>query len=266
MIPSHNPMQQKNFVTVLSTPCLLTTRESLAAAISTACHDSNRQQPVSVDFTNVHIVTLRTQDSNFYEHTSGVDWFVSDSQILSWSISCLGGRGHARVYGPDFLAHFFESGEKGLRHAFLGGSEECLDLLCAKVRELQPGVCIAATHHGYFEPKDEAAIINSINESKPDILWVGLGTPKQQNWIHNHKSSLDVAAILAVGFAFDVNAGTKRDAPAWLGPLGLTWLHRLISEPRRLWKRYLVYNTLYLLKFLRQVITGRTLPPPTHPI
>jgi N-acetylglucosaminyldiphosphoundecaprenol N-acetyl-beta-D-mannosaminyltransferase len=257
-------MPLKNFVTVLSTPCLLTTRESLAAAISTACHDPSHQQPISVDFTNVHIVTLRTLDPSFCEHTSSVDWFVSDSQILTWGLTCLGGRGHARVYGPDFLAYFFKCGEKGLRHAFLGGSEECLDLLCAKVRELQPEVCIAATHHGYFKPQDEAAIIEKINLSNADILWVGLGTPKQQHWIHNHKSRLNVAAILAVGFAFDVNAGTKRDAPAWLGPLGLTWLHRLISEPRRLWKRYLVYNTLFLLKFLRQVITGRAIPPDFH--
>lgn len=253
-------MPQDDFVTVLSTPCLLTTRESLAAAIANACQDPHRRDPISVDFTNVHIVTLRAQDPKFFEQTSSVDWFVSDSQVLSWSISCLGGRDHSRVYGPDFLAHFFESGEKGLRHAFLGGSEECLELLCDKVRELQPEACIAATHHGYFKPQDEAAIIQKINQSNADILWVGLGTPKQQHWIHQYKSQLNVAAILAVGFAFDVNAGTKRDAPAWLGPLGLTWLHRLVSEPRRLWKRYLVYNTLYILKFLRQIITGRPLP------
>ena len=258
-------MRHEKIITVLNTPCLLTTRESLAAAISAACHDPNRQQPISVDFTNVHIVTLRAHDPTFHEYTSSVDWFVSDSQILSWSLTCLGGRGHARVYGPDFLALFFESGEKGLRHAFLGGSQECLDLLCTKVRALQPEARIAATHHGYFKPQDEAAIIDRINQSNADILWVGLGTPKQQQWIHNHKSQLNVAAILAVGFAFDVNAGTKQDAPAWLGPLGLTWLHRLISEPRRLWKRYLIYNTLYVLKFLRQVITGRTLPSPTRP-
>lgn len=258
-------MPQENFVTVLSTPCLLTNRESLAAAISAACLDSNRRHhPISVDFTNVHIVALRSQDPTFYEHTSSVDWFVSDSQILSWSITCLGGREHARVYGPDFLAYFFKSGEKGLRHAFLGGSEECLDLLCAKVRELQPEAHIAATHHGYFKPQDEDSIIESINRSEADILWVGLGTPKQQHWIHRHKSKLNVAAILAVGFAFDVNAGTKRDAPAWLGPLGLTWLHRLLSEPGRLWKRYLVYNTIYVLKFLRQIITRR-IPSPKSP-
>jgi N-acetylglucosaminyldiphosphoundecaprenol N-acetyl-beta-D-mannosaminyltransferase len=258
-------MPQDDFVTVLSTPCLLTTKESLAAAIAKACHDPRRQDPISVDFTNVHIVTLRAQDPKFFEQTSSVDWFVSDSQILSWSLSCLGGRGHSRVYGPDFLAHFFKSGEKGLRHAFLGGSEECLGLLCEKVRELQPEANIVATQHGYFKPQDEAAIIEKINQSNADILWVGLGTPKQQHWIHQHKSQLNVAAILAVGFAFDVNAGTKRDAPAWLGPLGLTWLHRLVSEPRRLWKRYLVYNTLYILKFLRQIITGRPLPPSASP-
>lgn len=255
-------MKQQSVVTILNTPCLLTTRESLAADIADVCRDHSRTTPISVDFTNVHITALRTLDPTFYEQTSRVDWFVSDSQILSWSITLLGGRNHSRVYGPDFLAHFFQSGEKGLSHAFLGGSQECLDLLCNKIRILQPEARIAAAHHGYFKQENDEAIIASINQSNADILWVGLGTPKQQQWIHQHKSQLHVSAILAVGFAFDVNAGTKRDAPAWLGPLGLTWLHRLLSEPRRLWKRYLVYNSVFLFKLLIQIISRRPHPTP----
>lgn len=258
-------MRQQNVVTVLNTPCLLTTRESLAAAIAGVCHDEERSEPLSVDFTNVHITTLRSLDPEFHQQTSSVDWFVSDSQILSWSITLLGGRGHTRVYGPDFLAHFFQNGEKGLGHAFLGGSQECLDLLCTKIKTIQPEARIASTHHGYFKPEDESAIIDSINRSNADILWVGLGTPKQQQWIHQHKAQLNVAVILAVGFAFDVNAGTKRDAPAWLGPLGLTWLHRLLSEPRRLWKRYLLYNPAFLFKLLIQLISRRPHPAPNTP-
>jgi N-acetylglucosaminyldiphosphoundecaprenol N-acetyl-beta-D-mannosaminyltransferase len=247
-------MQHPNKITVLNTPCLLTSRESLVAAISEICHNKVRPEPLSVDFTNVHITTLRTLDSTFYAQTSSVDWFVSDSQILSWSMTLLGGRCHEKVYGPDFLAHFFQTCGKDIRHAFLGGSQDCLDFLCAKIKTFDPEVQIVTSHHGYFDLLDEPAIIDSINGSNAHILWVGLGTPKQQEWIHRNKLQLNVAAILAVGFAFDVNAGTKRDAPAWLGPLGLTWLHRLLSEPRRLWKRYLVYNTVFLYKLLLQVV------------
>lgn len=257
-------MRSRNTITVLNTPCILTTPDGLFGDLVTWCHDSKNVIPLSVDFTNAHIVALRTMDRKFYDSTSTVDWFVSDSQVLNWAISLSGGRQHCRVYGPEFMAHFFNQPDPNLRHYFLGASEGCLEKLKANLTALRPEVRIMGSHHGYFSSSDELSIIEDINHCRPDIVWVGLGTPKQQEWISRNQPRLNCKVLLAVGFAFDVNAGTKKDAPKWLGPLGLTWLYRLLDEPNRLWKRYLVFNSVFLLRLASQLLTGR--PSATPPI
>lgn len=249
-------MRSPETITVLNTPCVLTDRRRLAEDLALAGRERGRP-PLSVDFTNVHIVAMRTVDEEFHRDTSNVDWFVSDSQVLTWAISGLGGAGHERVYGPDFLDHFIRHGDAGLTHYFLGASQECLDQLLVKLRQLRPELRIAGSHNGYFKAADEERVLASINAAKPDLLWVGLGTPKQQDWINRHKSRLEAGAVLAVGFAFDVNAGTKKDAPRWMGPLGLTWLYRLACEPRRLLHRYFYYNSVFLGKLLMQMVFHR---------
>ncbi|WP_193210806.1 WecB/TagA/CpsF family glycosyltransferase [Luteolibacter marinus] len=241
---------------VLNTPCVLTDKKRLTASLAEACR-SRAGSALSVDFTNVHIVAMRTVDEGFHRSTSNVDWFVSDSQVLTWAISSLGAEAHERVYGPEFLDYFVRNGDAALTHYFLGASQECLDLLLRRLSEIRPELKVVGSRNGYFSPADEEAILASINAAKPDILWIGLGTPKQQEWISRFKDRLDAGAVLAVGFAFDVNAGTKKDAPKWMGPLGLTWLYRLACEPRRLWQRYFYYNSVFLAKLLRQLATGR---------
>ena len=250
-------MTQQQTVTVLNTPCILTHKENLVDQLTTVCNSSEEIPPLSVDFTNVHITAMRAVHSDFYKETSSVDWFVSDSQILTWAISFLGKKDHSRVYGPDFMNYFFQRKIDGIKHYFLGASDDCLTELKKKVAGIHPSYELVGSHNGYFKPEDEPQIVEDINRCKPDIVWVGLGTPKQQQWIDRNKNALNCKAILAVGFAFDVNAGTKKDAPAWLGPLGLTWLYRLASEPRRLWKRYLVYNSIFLFHLIRQRLTGK---------
>lgn len=256
-------MIEKKSITVLNTPCVLTDLQRLTDEISEWCLHSYNDKPLSVDFSNVHITALRTTSPDFYDITSSVDWFVSDSQILSWAISLAGGENHSRVYGPAFMDYFFRNGDTRLTHFLLGASEECLRDLRSNLIRIQPDAQIVGVHHGFFKEPDEEAIMDLINTCAPDILWVGLGTPKQQEWINRQKSLLNSKALLAVGFAFDVNAGTKSDAPAWLGPMGLTWLYRLFSEPRRLWKRYLIYNSIFVWRLTTQLITGKTTPPPT---
>ena len=111
-------------------------------------------------------------------------------------------------------------------------------------------------HHGYFGDDEDAAIVGEINSLSPDFIWVGLGTPKQQRWIAANRDAIGRGALLAVGFAFDVNAGTKSDAPRWVQRLGLTWLFRLLAEPGRLAGRYFKYNSLYLWFLARQLVSG----------
>ena len=249
-------MNSPEIITVLNTPCVLTDKRRLTDDLARVCK-AGTGRALSVDFTNVHIVAMRTVDESFHRATSNVDWFVSDSQVLSWAVSSLGGTGHERVYGPDFLDYFIRNGEGGLTHYFLGASQECLDLLLAKLSGIRPDLKVVGSHNGYFKEPDEERILGSINAAKPDILWIGLGTPKQQEWISRHKDQLEAGAVLAVGFAFDVNAGTKKDAPGWMGPLGLTWLYRLACEPGRLWKRYFYYNSVFVGKWLRQLTSDR---------
>jgi N-acetylglucosaminyldiphosphoundecaprenol N-acetyl-beta-D-mannosaminyltransferase len=124
---------------------------------------------------------------------------------------------------------------------------------------LNPGIKFVGSFHGkcqtdgILEGAAEQEVIAEINRLSPDFIWVGFGTPKQQAWVKRHKHLIRRGVILTVGFAFDVNAGMKPDAPAWMQRLGLTWVFRLASEPRRLAGRYLRYNLL----FLWYLLTGR---------
>ncbi|MDB4687345.1 WecB/TagA/CpsF family glycosyltransferase [Akkermansiaceae bacterium] len=242
-----------SIINVISTPCLVTDSEDLTARVTAHCWDSS-SETLSVDFTNVHIVAMREVHEEFREETSLVDWFVPDSQVLSWAVTWLGGAGNERVYGPGFLDYFVSHADAALTHYFLGASQECLDQLLGKLKEKRPELKIAGSHNGYFKEEEEGAINEDINHCQPDLVWVGLGTPKQQSWAHRNKDKVNARAILAVGFAFDVNAGTKSDAPAWMGKCGVLWLYRFACEPRRLFKRYAVYNTIFLRDLFKQVM------------
>lgn len=229
---------------LLGTPLLATTYEQLTAQAQALARTGGTH---AIDLTNTHIVTLRRHDRHFREITSRFDYFVPDGMPLIWCLNARGAGLRDRVYGPAFMRHALENSPAPWTHYLLGGSEECVTAL----RRRFGGAQFAGVHHGYFSPDDEAAILAEINRLAPDFIWVGLGTPKQQEWIHRHKAAIPRGVIFAVGFAFDVNAGLKPDAPAWMQGLGLTWLFRAASEPRRLLIRYLRYNSLFLYYLLK---------------
>lgn len=212
---------------------------------------------MAVDFTNVHITAARRTDPEFKAVTDQYEYFVPDSQVLKWAVNLLGGSMEQRVYGPDFLRYVIENTDPGTRHYFLGASQDCLDKLLANIKAWRPEMNVVGFHNGYFKESEEAGIADKINACDPDFIWVGLGTPKQQEWIHRNRDRIARGVMLAVGFAFDVNAGTKKDAPKLFQKLGLTWFYRLVSEPRRLWKRYLKYNSQFLFYFSKQLMFGK---------
>lgn len=236
-------------VELLGTPLLVTNYGQLIAR----CHELARgDHTQAIDFTNTHIVTLRRHDPRFREITSCFDYFIPDGMPLVWCLNARGAGMTDRVYGPTFMRRCLEASLPPWKHYFLGGSSECLEALKNRFSQCH----IVGTHHGYFMPNEERTINDEINRLAPDFIWVGLGTPKQQEWIQSNKLEISRGVILAVGFAFDVNAGSKKDALAWMQRCGLTWLFRLLSEPRRLFSRYLRYNSLFLYYLIRDALSG----------
>jgi len=163
-----------------------------------------------------------------------------------------------RVYGPELMSDFLKvSQDKGYSHFFYGSTEDTLSKLSLRLKEKVPNLKIVGFYSPSFEgvtEEKEQEIINKINEASPDVLWVGLGCPKQQLWMYEHKDKLKVPVMVGVGAAFDFLAETKPQAPKGMRDSGFEWLFRLISEPRRLGRRYLIANSLFLLFFLREFI------------
>lgn len=241
-------MTEERYTRIIGTECFNTSYRDLIEKLHECVADGDGEV-ISVDFTNVHIVTMRRCDSRFASITGGVDYFVPDSQVLYAAVRLLGGEMTDRVYGPAFMKKCVTQSPAPFSHYFLGGSQACLDNLVASFQRQQPNLNLVGCCNGYFDLEKEDEIIDEINRLKPNFLWVGLGTPKQQEWIARNRPKLKQGIILAVGFAFDVNAGTKSDAPEWMQRSGLTWLYRLGAEPRRLFWRYLKYNSLFAWYF-----------------
>ena len=234
---------------LLGTPLVATSYDELIRHV----HNFARiDSPRAVDLTNTHIVTLRRHDPHFRQITEAVDYFIPDGMPLIWCLNRRGAELRDRVYGPIFMQKCLAASPAPWTHYLLGGSSECVAALCAR---FSPPAQIVGARHGYFSPQDEPEIVDEINRLAPDFIWIGLGTPKQQEWIHRHKAAIRRGVIFAVGFAFDVNAGLKSDAPVWMQRAGLTWLFRACSEPGRLLTRYLRFNSLFLYYLLKDAIT-----------
>jgi N-acetylglucosaminyldiphosphoundecaprenol N-acetyl-beta-D-mannosaminyltransferase len=145
-----------------------------------------------------------------------------------------------------------------LTHYLVGGSEECGDKFKKVFETMNPRVNFIGSYHGTCSEngilEDDEKVFNELSVLKPHMIWVGLGTPKQYAWIKRAKAAVEKGVFLAVGFAFDVNAGIKRDAPVWMQKRGLTWLFRMFSEPGRLPARYLKWNTLFIYYLMKEKI------------
>ena len=163
-----------------------------------------------------------------------------------------------RVYGPDLMAQVCsESVSAGCRHFLYGATPSTLTKLSARLTEQYQGIRIVGSYSPPFRPltPDERSVIaQEINACAPDIVWVGLSTPKQELWMADFRERLDAPVLIGVGAAFDFHAGTVRQAPRWMQPLCLEWLFRLLVEPRRLWKRYLVNNPKFLVALSLQAL------------
>lgn len=245
---------------VLGVPLLTTSYSELGEF----CKAWTRRSGVTaLDFANTQTVTMIRHDPVFRTTAGAFDYMAPDGMPLIWCLNRAGAGLRDRVYGPTFMRHFLNHVPGEFSHYLVGGSEQCGQSLREVFLRNNPAVRFVGAYHGRcsldgrLDPADEDRVIAEINALDVDFVWVGFGTPKQQEWVHRYRSRLRRGVVLTVGFAFDVNSGLKPDQPQWMQRLGLGWLFRLCSEPRRLLGRYLRYNSLFLRHLLVDGLRGR---------
>jgi N-acetylglucosaminyldiphosphoundecaprenol N-acetyl-beta-D-mannosaminyltransferase len=216
----------------------------------------------------VHGVMESRRDETLRHIHNRAGLVTADGMPLVWWSRLQGWSDARRVYGPDLMLACCErSITTGYRHFFYGGAEGVADLLALRLSRRFPGLIVAGTYTPPFRPlapQEDEDVVDMINAASPDIVWVGLGTPKQEYWMAEHVGRLQAPVLIGVGAAFDFHAGLKPQAPRWMQHSGLEWLFRLGTEPRRLWKRYLVNNPAFL--WLAVQALWRSAPEPDRAI
>jgi N-acetylglucosaminyldiphosphoundecaprenol N-acetyl-beta-D-mannosaminyltransferase len=190
----------------------------------------------------VHGVMESRRDQRLRSIHNEAGMVTPDGMPLVWLLRLLGRGNVDRVYGPDLMRKMTAvSSLRGYRQFYYGGAEGVADKLKQALTAAHPNLEVVGTHCPPFReltPEEDQADIDAINMARPDIIWVGLSTPKQEFWMARHLGRIEAPVMVGVGAAFDFLAGTKRQAPRWMQRNGLEWLFRLCSEPRRLWRRY----------------------------
>jgi N-acetylglucosaminyldiphosphoundecaprenol N-acetyl-beta-D-mannosaminyltransferase len=203
-----------------------------------------------VAVTGMHGVTEARRDPAFRATLNDASMVVPDGMPLVW-LGRLRGHGLSRrVYGPELMLEFCrKTAPRGVRHFFYGGAPGVADSLAEQLAERFPGLVVAGTYTPPFRPltpEEDADAVARINASGADILWVGLSTPKQERWMRDHQDKVTVPVMAGVGAAFDIHSGRLRQAPVWMRENGLEWFYRLVQEPRRLWRRYVLLGSAFV--------------------
>jgi N-acetylglucosaminyldiphosphoundecaprenol N-acetyl-beta-D-mannosaminyltransferase len=233
---------------------------NLQKAIQQVVHWSNTASfPRLVTFTNVHMLTEGHLNLYFLKHLLMMDMNCPDGMPLVW-LGKLKARPIGRVSGPDFMLAFCTATVgSGYRHFFYGGAPGVAEDVIEQLKAVNPTIQIAGFHappYRNLDPAEEEHIVQQINASGADIVWVCLGCPKQEVWMSEHRDRLNVRVVLAVGMAFDIIAGRMTRAPSLMRKSGLEWFYRLTQEPNRLARRYIATNTTFLFLLLRDALQG----------
>ena len=236
---------------------------SYSQATGTILDWSTRRESRYVCAANVHMLMESYDSPGYSQIVNSADIVTPDGMPLVWMMRMKGYPDQQRVYGPTLMLHVLEAAaRKNVPVGFYGSSPKVLQSLLARLQARFPNLEVDYSFSPPFQEinqKEDAEIVECINASSARILFVGLGCPKQEIWMSEHRGRIQ-AVMLGVGAAFDFHAGVKAQAPAWIQKIGLEWLFRLVIEPRRLWKRYLYHNprfvflaTLDLLTYLIKV-------------
>lgn len=210
--------------------------------------------------TGMHGVSESQRDPLFKTILNEADLVVPDGMPLVW----LGKRhGHPlrrRVYGPELMQTFCSETGSAYRHFLYGGMPGVPELL-GRILTEKYGINVVGHYSPPFRPltpEEDEKVIDDIHATNPDIIWVGLSTPKQERWMYEHRSRLRVPVLVGVGAAFDMNSGRAKQAPAWMRENGLEWSFRLLQEPRRLWRRYLVNGSEFVWHVVLEMLSLRS--------
>lgn len=209
---------------------------------------------------NVHMV-MEAYDSNTFQRVvNGAGLVVPDGMPLAWGLKMLGVKSQKRINGPELMLQVCEAAaSEHVPVGFYGGSPDTLEKLIKKLRMRFPKLTVAYYYSPPYRPltpAEDADVVKQITESGARILFVGLGCPKQECWMAEHRDKIP-AVMLGVGAAFDFHAGKVPQAPRWIQNIGMEWFFRLCMEPKRLWRRYLKHNPRFLILFALQLAARR---------
>lgn len=241
---------------------------NMAETLATIKSWVERGEQHYVCVTTVHGVMECQMDENLKRIYNASGLTVPDGMPLVWIGRLQGFSRMGRVYGPDLMLEVCKmSLKKGYTHFLYGGDVGVVEELKKSLTQKFPGLKILGTYTPPFRPlnrAEEGQLIEEVASLKPDFFWVGLGTPKQERFMGEYLPKLDTRVMLGVGAAFDFHTDRLKEAPAWMKKTGLQWLHRLSNEPKRLWKRYILNNPLFVFKFILQLASRKKLSGGSH--
>jgi N-acetylglucosaminyldiphosphoundecaprenol N-acetyl-beta-D-mannosaminyltransferase len=246
-------------VSILGIPIGLTDYEHALDWIDAAVARRTRGY---VCVSNVHAVMAAAEDAELRRALLGSSLNVPDGQPLVWALRLLGHHLPDRVYGPELMARSCaRAAASGQRLYLYGGRNQgALVQLALNLRRRYPGLKIVGGYsppHRPLTDEERAAVTTEINDCRADVVWVGIGVPKQEKWMAQMRDALEAPVLVGVGAAFDFHAGLVPQAPPVLQRAGLEWAFRLLQEPRRLWRRYTRYNPRFVRAFAGQLIRHR---------
>ena len=256
--PAADPVPDLPRADVLGIPLALTDYEGTMDWMDSTIASGHR---ACLSAAAVHLVMVAQEDATTRDAVLR-SMAVPDGQPLVWALRALGHQQASRIYGPELMARFCErSARTGTRMYLYGGRNQgALVQLVLNLRRRFPGIKIVGGYSPPYRPLDDEerrAVAAEINRSRADVVWVGIGQPKQERWMEEMRGLLDVPVLVGVGAAFDFHAGLVPQAPSWVQASGLEWAFRLAQEPRRLWRRYARYNPRFVVGFARQLAAQR---------
>jgi N-acetylglucosaminyldiphosphoundecaprenol N-acetyl-beta-D-mannosaminyltransferase len=242
-------------ISIVGTPISLISLDQLLHTFDEWLTESQDRYVV---FRDVHGVIAARSDPLLDLAHKNADIVAPDGMPLVWTLRALGAHAVTRLCGPDVLPAACEYGlSRGWRHYFYGGAPGVVERLTDVLLKKYPGLQIVGTQCPPFRRlsfQENEIACSEIRAARPDFIWVGLGTPKQEVWMFEHRGQCGGAVMLGIGAAFDFHANLIRRAPSWMQRAGLEWAYRLLREPKRLWRRYLVMAPIFVILIIRELV------------